>query len=626
LSTLRRGRLQRQMALALEGAFPDELEELAPMLGRFFAEAGEAEKGVHYLLTAGERARRLYSFEEAARAYEGALVFLREEDDLELTARTLMKLGLAYQNAFDFERSNKAYDEGLGLWRELSARPGMPPPPATRPLRVVITHEPLTLDPTKAGDVASASLIAQLFSGLAELTQLGELVPAGAVSWDVLEGGRRYVFHLRQDASWSDGQPVTAGDYEYAWKRTLAPGFEGNNYRLLLDIRNARAYHEGELADPGEIGVRALDDWTLQVDLEKPVGYFMQLMAHSSSFPVPRHLVEASGDAWSRPDNLVGNGAFMIESWTPGVDQRYIRNPYYAGPTSGNVQRVHSVVVKAEDLASFYEADLCDILFIGALRPEEQVMLSQRHPGELHSLPGYGVGWMHLNTTRPPLNDVRARQALALALDKNRQVKDLAIQGYEPALGGIVPPAIPGHHPNASLPFEPGRARELLKEIGHYPGKTSLTLRVALPEAALLRQQASVLAKQLDEHLNIRLEFWEIPFSEMFGLDHHDDYHLALYGWRADYPDPDNFLRVAPFDRYSGWQNKEFNDLVERARVVAGQAQRLAMYRRAEEILAREVPTIPVIYPRFEFLAKPWFKNPPISASAELLGKDVILE
>jgi oligopeptide transport system substrate-binding protein len=607
----------------LEALYEDMSDEIVVQLARHFVEAGITDKAVTYLLAAGDRARAFYAFEEAARAYERALVFLREEGYLKLTARTLMKLGLVYQNSFEFERSKKAYDEGLTLWREISATSEVFAPPARRPLKLIRASELPTLDPNKEGDTASAAVVHQLFCGLVEMTHSGELVPAGAASWDVMESGRRYVFHLRQDARWSDGRPVTARDYEFSWKRTLAPGFDSENYHLLLDIRNARDYHEGALADPGEIGARSLDDWTLQVDLEKPVGYFMQLMA-SVGLPVPRHVVEELGDAWSLPDNLVGNGPFMIDSWTPGAGYTFVRNPHYARLSSGNVSEVHLSQVDAEEISSYYASDRCDFLNLDALEPRKQARLLRRHPEEVHSRYGMRAGCLILNTTIPPLNDVRVRQALAMALDKKQAIRQLGLPRLTPALGGFVPPGIPGHLPDAGLPFAPGQARALLEESGFGSDRRPPTLRIAFDPG--FAEWPTVLGRQWSEHLSIRLDLSEMRFSELLQLDHRDDYHLVCTGWAAAYPDPDSFLRIFDISDRSGWRNSEYEKLVESARVIGDQSQRLAMYRQAEEILAREVPIIPFSYGRHDYLVKPWVRNPPTSPLALFLWKDLVLE
>ena len=208
LKTLRRQRLQRRVALSLEEAYPDRRYELAPLLGRYFAEAGDENKAVHYLLQAGDNARQLYAYDEAIEAYEGALIFLREGEDRQRTARTLMKLGLTYHNNSSFEASRRAYDDGFIEWQraadgELTSRREFPPSP--HPLRMANFIPPRTLDASYGSDNWSDFFIDHLFSGLLYLTGDDELVPDVAQRWEVLDEGKHYLFHLRKDVTWNDG-------------------------------------------------------------------------------------------------------------------------------------------------------------------------------------------------------------------------------------------------------------------------------------------------------------------------------------------------------------------------------------------------------------------------------------
>jgi ABC-type oligopeptide transport system substrate-binding subunit len=179
-----------------------------------------------------------------------------------------MKLGLACHSAFDFQRARRAFEEGFALWQRAGEiQPAVPPPPAPHALRLTAFIS-FTVDPGLASGINATGVIEHLFSGLVELSPEMSVVPEVARSWEVSEGGRKYVFHLRDDVRWSDGNPVTAGDLEYAWKRVLDPAGESLSAHLLYDIEGARAYHQGEVSDPDRIGVRALDEMTLAVELE----------------------------------------------------------------------------------------------------------------------------------------------------------------------------------------------------------------------------------------------------------------------------------------------------------------------------------------------------------------------
>ncbi|UCF25283.1 MAG: protein kinase, partial [Ralstonia sp.] len=286
IGSLRRQRLHRRAAQALERLHPDQLDELAPVLSRHFAEAGESDKAIEYLLKAGDRARGLYAYQEAIDAYEQALALLKEQGTHDRAARTLMNLGLMYHTTFDFRRSRQAYQEGFALWQRASqVQPEVPLPAAPHAFRMN-WPEPLTLDSTVAYDINSTGMIQHLFSGLVELRPEMDIVPDVAHSWEVLEGGRKYVFHLREDVCWSDGRPVTAGDFEYAWKRVLDPATGSPNAELLYDVKGSRTFHQGQAPTADGVGVRALDDLTLVVELEAPTGYFLNLLTYHAAFPI----------------------------------------------------------------------------------------------------------------------------------------------------------------------------------------------------------------------------------------------------------------------------------------------------------------------------------------------------
>ncbi|MFQ5596321.1 MAG: ABC transporter substrate-binding protein, partial [Anaerolineae bacterium] len=259
LSAGERRLLHGEIAEVLEELYAGHTEDITVQLAHHYSEAGEADKAIEYLLQAGDQARGLYAHQEAIDYYQRALGFLKERGEYERAARTLMKLGLTHHTAFDFDRAREAYEEGFALWqRGGRGRPAVLAP-APHALRVSGT-EPLTLDPTLAIDSDSIVILDQLFSGLIALGPEMEVVPDVAASWEVADGGQKYIFHLRDDVVWSDGRPVTAGDFEFAWKRVLDPATGSPSASLLYDVKGARAFHQGQIPDPDCVGVRSLDD------------------------------------------------------------------------------------------------------------------------------------------------------------------------------------------------------------------------------------------------------------------------------------------------------------------------------------------------------------------------------
>ena len=328
-----------QVARWLEVAAGKRIGEYLGLIAGHYELAGEGEKAVEYLLHAGDQARLAYACQEASGYYHRALPLLEEQGELDQAARTLMKLGLTYDLSFDFQGSRQAYEQGFALWRRAGDAQWEELSPAPHPLRLNTTN-PTTLDPTMAEDSRSSTKISELFSGLVEQRLDLEVVPDVAQSWEVLEGGKKYLFHLREDVLWSDGRPVTAGDFEYAWKRVLDPALGMPLASLLDDIKGARAFRQGKVSDPDSVGVKALDEVTLVVDLEGPTGYFLHLLANTIAFPVPRHVVELHGEAWAEPENIVTCGPFRLEAWQPGERMTLARNPDYPGRFRGNLECV----------------------------------------------------------------------------------------------------------------------------------------------------------------------------------------------------------------------------------------------------------------------------------------------
>jgi oligopeptide transport system substrate-binding protein len=628
-----RAYLHEDVGTALEALYGEGAEEIAVQLARHFQEAGIAEKAVDYLSQVGDRARGLYAHQEAIDYYQQALAFLKEQGEHERAARTVMKLGLTYHTAFDFQSARQAYNEGFALWQRAGeVQPTIPPSPAPHALRMV-RQDPPTLDLTMADESTSGEVIFQLFSGLVEKSPKMEAVPDVARSWEVSQDGKRYVFYLRDDARWSDGVPVTAGDFEYAWRRALDPVTGSPVASLLYDIKGARPFHQGEVSDPDSVRVQALDDLTLVVELEGPAGYFLHLLTHSATFPIPRHVVEARGETWaeigsnSTESDIITNGPFRLEAWNRGESMVLARNPRYHGRFTGNLERVELSLLPLVEWSArlgMYEADNLDILRFEGLPPSERDRARQRYAGEYVSVPELNTYYVGFDVSRPPFDDPRVRQAFVLATDRE-MLAGVVLRGYEfPATGGLIPPGVPGHSARIGLPYDPEQARQLLAEAG-YPGGRGFPV-VDPVTWRRMKPRSEYLQAQWRENLGVEIT-WEAMEFEMFldrmrrGLP-----SMFLFGWRADYPDPDNFLRASPIRRYTGWQNEVYDRLVEEARRVMNQRERMKLYGQADRILVEEAAIMPIIYSWSHLLVKPWVTKFPASPSDMWFWKDVIIE
>jgi ABC-type oligopeptide transport system substrate-binding subunit len=471
----------------------------------------------------------------------------------------------------------------------------------------------------------------EFFRALVELGPQLEVLPDLARSWEVLQGGSRYLFHLADDARWSDGAPVTAHDVEFAWKRVLNPATGAPYASLLYDVKGAEAYHQGEVSNPDTVGVHAVDDTTLLVDLEGPTGYFLQLLTQETTFPVPQHVVEGHGDAWAQPGNIVTNGPFALADYRPGDSLVLVRSARYRGGWTGNVERVEIALLGKpawREQVALYEADELDALDITGFPVAEGERMRQRHPDQFISALRLATGCFGLNVNRPPLDDVRVRRALTLATDREVIAGEVYGGSAVPATGGFVPPGMPGHSPGIALPHDPERARRLLAEAGYPGGRGFPTLRGILPmDWPTLVDQADYNEAQWRRELGVEVRWEYVPQQEYRDQAHQEQPDLTLKAWWADYPDPDNFLRVGFGGGRTAWRNEEYDGLVARARRLLDQGERMALYRRADRIMVEEAPFLLLSYLQSQLLVEPWVKRYSMSAMAEWSPlQDVIIE
>ncbi|HSR31365.1 MAG TPA: ABC transporter substrate-binding protein, partial [Anaerolineae bacterium] len=618
--------LHGEIAKVLEELYEGQTEEITPQLAHHYAEAGEGEKAIGYLLEAGDRARMLYAQTEAIDYYQRALVFLREQWEPERTARTLMKLGLTYDAAFDFRRARQAYDEGFALWQRAGQiQPPVGHSPAPHALRVPWL-DMQTLDPTMVEDTISDCVIDQLFSGLVELSTEMGVVPDVARTWEVLEGGREYVFHLRDDVRWSDGKPVTAGDFEFAWKRTLDPATGSAAAHTLYYIQGAGAFHRGEVSDPDSVGVRSLDEVTLKVVLEEPIGFLLHLLTNSSYYPVPREVVRAYGERWTELENIVTNGPFRLEAWKRGESVVMVRNPEYHGHFGGNVQKAElSLHEDPTHQMEEYEADGLDIMYLWGLPFPEWDRVRHRHTEEYITGPVQGICFLTFDASRPPFDDPRVRRAFALATDRETLADAVTRGYYSPATGGFVPPTMPGHSPGIGLPYDPEGARHLLAEAGYATGRGFPTVDL-LAYRAFTESVCEYLQAQWRENLGIEIRWEAMEWSLFRNRLGRELPHILLEEYEADCPDPDWVLNASCVRSYMRFNPGAYDTLLKEARRIADPEERMRMYGQADRVLVEEAAILPLTYDRRHLLVKPWVTMFPMAPRWLWFLKDVIME
>jgi oligopeptide transport system substrate-binding protein len=604
----------RQVAEALERLFPDRIEEQVGLLAHHWERAGVPGKAIEYLLRAGDRARMVYAHEEATDYYQRALVFLREQGEDRRVAQTLMKLGLVHTAAFQPNKAQEAYEEGFDLWEPQWSAEEVPERRVPVSVLRFAVEEPLSLDPGRVGEDFSMFITGQLFEGLVEVDEDYNVLPGMAARWEVAEEGTKYVFHLREGLVWSDGTRLTASDFEYAWKRNVDPATDSPVAHLLYAIQNARAFGEGETGDRERVGVTALDQCTLEVRLEAPTAYFPYLMAHPVAYPLPRWAVEACGRLWAEPENLVSNGPYRLTAWERGERLVLERNARYDGPFPGNAHRVECPVFAdfGPVLEAYAAGDLDIVSMIGS-DPGTVTRVRARHGGELLLTPQLSTVHLAFLVDQRPFDDVRVRQAFVHAVDRGRLVREAWDGLYRPAVGGFVPPGMPGHSRGVGLAHDPDRARLLLDEAGYPGGERFPDVRLIYSGGSEPGPVIPFLQQAWRRILGMSVDALHVGWEDL--VERRGPAGLVLCGWRADYPDPDHMLRAtfhsAEGLNMPGWCNARFDRLVEEAARVADQGKRMALYREADRILvAEEAVVMPLGYAQGRILVKPWVTVP----------------
>lgn len=468
--------------------------------------------------------------------------------------------------------------------------------------------EPRTLDPGLITDTYGSFFAQNLFEGLLVWDQAGEKPQPGvAERHEVSADGRTWTFHLRKDAIWSNGDPVTAADFLVAWRRVLNPEFGSDYASLLYPVKGARALAEGDEVDAHTLGVEVRDRFTLVVTLENPTPWFDAIVAHHVTAPVNSGALKRHGYAWWQPGKIVVNGPFVLHEWTPGEQIVLRRNPYYHGTADVKLDKVVARLVEnPERVVEMYEqGELHWTGNSGLLPPERLAELAKRE--DARSSAELGTAWLWLNAEEGPTTDPRVRKALALAVDRDAIAAVLGPTDL--VTGRLVPPGMPGYSAPDPAVTDAERAKALLAEAGFPGGEGFPPLELAVDARPVHQRIAEVVAARWTEVLGIEVT----PYVRQYGA-HADamragSYQVARGGWLVDYPDPSSFLELLSSDNSlnaSGWSSTGFDALVQEAVRTEDPASRLRLLGKAERLLLEEAPIIPLYHFGSLSLLKPY--------------------
>ena len=426
-------------------------------------------------------------------------------------------------------------------------------------------------------------------------------IPGTAESWSISDDGKEYIFKLNKNAKWSNGDPVTAYDFVWSWKRILTASLGSQYPDMLYYLVGAFEYHNGQIDNFDEVGVKAIDTHTLKVNLKNPTPFFIGLLSHYSTWPVHKETVLKHGDIddrngeWTRPGNFVCNGPFQLKTWELNNKIVVEKNPHYYDASMVRLNEIHYYPVSnvmTED--RMFRAGQ---LHLTSSMPTQKcpIYIEEKNPN-LKIDPYMGTYFYRINTENETLNDVRVRKALAYSIDRQLLVDKVTQCGQIPAYS-FTPPGSNGYQPSTEIPYDPVLAKQLLAEAGYSSDNPFPKLEILFNTNEGHRKVALAIQQMWQNELGIEVELvnqdWKVYLSrEMVG-----DFQISRAGWIGDYEDPNTFLDLMRPNRgnnKTGWENMDFDALVEEANTINDQEKRYELLNEAEKILIDNMPIIPL--------------------------------
>ena len=480
-------------------------------------------------------------------------------------------------------------------------------------LRFATDAEPQSLDPHLVTGVTEHRVLLSLFEGLTNLNQKTlEIEPGAAESWEVSDDGLVYTFKINPNAKWTDGTPVTAHDFVYGWRRHLSPKLGSEYSYMLWCLKNAQAYNDGKITDFDKVGVKALDDYTLEVTLEYPAPYFLSMQIHYAWFPVLKSNIEKFGaiddrnTKWTHAGNMVSNGPFELVEWLPDQIIRVRQNGYYWDADNVKLDGIDfyptGSLLTLERLFQSGKAQL-----IETLMSQKVATYRNENPEVLRVEPYFGTYFYRFNTTRPPLDDPRVRRALAMSIDYQSICHNVLFGTGIPTTA-LTPPGLGGYTAKTSIEYNVEAARRLLAEAGYPNSEGMRTIEILYNESEDHQRVAEAIQDMWKTNLNVKAtttrQEWKVYLNSMTTLN----YDVVRSGWIADYPDPINYLEcfvTGGGNNRTGWSSPKFDSLVNEARYEPDRDSRYNLLQKAEAILLNEAPIAPIYTYTQKFLVAP---------------------
>ncbi len=465
--------------------------------------------------------------------------------------------------------------------------------------------EPRSLDPHLVTGVPENRIIQALIEGLIAYHPDDDTLPEPGIaeSWEHNEDYTVWTFNLREDAQWTNGDPVVAGDFVYSWERILSPALGAEYAEMLYVINNAEAFHQGEIDDFSQVGVRAIDDRTLEVQLKGPTPHFLLMLKHYSFYPVNPRVVEEHGgmtdrqSGWSTVENYVGNGPFRLTHWSTNEVLEVEKNPDYWDADTVQLNGIRFFPI--ENVNTEFTAFQGGRLHVTNVVPADRIpSLREQMPDQLIIEPYLGSYFYRLNVTREPFDDPRVREALALAIDRSLIVERVT-QGGQAVATGFVPEGITGYQPTDAVGHDPERAQALLAQAGYPGGQGFPETEILINTSENHRKVAEAIQAMWRETLGIEVgiynQEWKVYLDSQSSLD----YDISRSGWIADYVHPMTFLELFTTgngNNDTGWSNTQYDRLIRQAQAATTEDQRIDLLTQAEGILMEDLPVVPIYW------------------------------
>ena len=511
-----------------------------------------------------------------------------------MTARTCLLLGAALLALSGCARKGPAVEEGL----------------KSQTLLIGNGAEPEDLDPQVVTAYTDQNILIALFEGLTAVDeQTSQAVPAAAQSWEVSKDGLVWTFHLREGLRWSNGEALTADDFVQSWVRILSPAFAAEYANLLYPIKNAEAFNQGLITNAGSVGMSAPDARTVRIELERPTPYFAILVALPPWFPVNPRVLEhfgattKRGTQWTRPENLVGNGPFTLDEWTPNARIVVAKNSNYWNADTVSLQQI---VFYPTDNPDTEERDFrAGQLHVTYTLPVTKIASYRKDaPDTLRVDPFLQTFFLRFNVQRAPFGDPRVRRALSLVINRDLIAKRVLAGGY-PAAHSFTPPDTGGYTAEARVDLDVAQAKQLMADAGFPGGKGMEPFEVMVRndgvQGPVMEAIQAMWSKQLGVHATLATLEQKTWIQNQQTLN----YAVSTSGWAGDFLDPVTFLDLfvsGGGNNWTGWSDPDYDAMIDEASRTQGRKARFAVFQKAEAYLLQQGPIAPLFYGAHTYL------------------------